>query len=531
MVKLIFFKKYLNKYKINIALILILNICLWISNIITTYITGNYIDSLIKNINIIEVYKFSIIFILLTLFNILIGYLNNIIYPKLQANMVFDINFEVIKHVKKLPISFFNKIDPVYLNQRINGDSNEVTNFIISLIIKVTTQCISFIIVFCILTKKNIFLSIFVLSNIPLYLLLYKVFEKKLYETTLDYKEKQNKFISYMNRQLSNLSYVKLNSLFNILDNELLLEYPIFLNSIIKFFKNNYNFSSLTSILNSSFNVFLFFYGGICIYKKQMTVGDFIIIKSYYLMLLDCISNITQTLKTYPDAKVSSHRLMAILESKVELNGVNTLNNINSINVKNLSFKYDKNNILNNLNYEFERGNIYLIKGSNGTGKSTLIKLLLGLYIEDFDGEIIYNDTDIREINLYETRHKLISIVDQEPLLIHSEIYKNITYDLDVLDESLAQNLISGFNLKKDINSNNNSFSGGEKQKISIIRALLKEPDVIIMDEPTSALDLNSIYYLFEILNNIKDNKIIIIISHDDKFYKISDKILNLDSI
>jgi ABC-type bacteriocin/lantibiotic exporter with double-glycine peptidase domain len=529
-----FIKKYLNKYKYTITYILILNLLVLISLIITTYITGNYIDLLIEHINMSLIFKFTSVLIFLGFFEILFGYINSIKHAKLQANMVFDINFEVIKHVKKLPISFFKDKDSVYLNQRINEDSNEIVNFMLSFIINLVTYVTSFIVVFYILVKKNVFLSIFVLFSIPLYLLLYYLFEKKLYKSTMDYKEKQNRFISYLNRQLSNISYIKLNSLFKTLDNELVSEYPKFLNSLIKYYKCSYNFSSLGSMLNKLFNVFLFLYGGISIYNNKMTIGDFIVIKSYYVMLLESVYNLTNILKTYPNAKVSYDRLNSILETKNEINGKFNLESIDSIEINNLNFKYDEKNIINNFNYKFDKGNVYLIKGSNGSGKSTLLKVILGLHIDDFEGEIVYNGINIKDIDLYEIRKNIISIVDQEPLLLYSDIYRNITQnvkDIDV-DFNLIKELIKEFNLKNigsDFKNNNITFSGGEKQKISIIRSLIKDYNVIIMDEPTSALDTNSTEYFLKKINTIKNDKIIIIISHDREIEQISDKIIYMN--
>ncbi|HFL3197826.1 TPA: ATP-binding cassette domain-containing protein, partial [Clostridioides difficile] len=304
-----------------------------------------------------------------------------------------------------------------------NSDSNTIVNFLISLFTQLMIQIICSLIVLSILFTKNLIFTFIIIVSLPIYLILYFIFDKKLYKTNLIFKEKQNSLFSSMHKQLKSISYIKLNSLFDSLDNELLKGYPKFFNALINYIKCSYCFESIESVISSLFNIILFFYGGILIYNKKLTIGDFIIIKSYYEILLQSVIYFTGVLKSYPDAKVSYNRIFEILDTKLESNGDIRLNDIDSIELKNIAIEFDGRNIINNFNYVFEKGNVYLIKGNNGSGKSTLVKLLLGLYIEEFKGDVIYNNTNIKDIDMYYVRQKLISIMDQEPLLLHSDFY------------------------------------------------------------------------------------------------------------
>lgn len=528
-----FSKKYLYKYKYTLLITVSFCIFKWIVNICSTYATGTYLDILITDISKSKIYIFSAIIFLFSLFNIIIGYISNILIAKLQVNMVFDINLDILKYVKKLPIKFFKNIDSVYLNQRINSDSNTIVNFLISIFSQLFVQLIISLVVVFILFDKSIIFSIVILFSLPIYIILYLIFEKQIYITNLNYKEEQNILFSSMHKQLSNIHFIKLNSLFSILDSELIEQYPKFYTALKKSIKSSYCFGSIGNIISNIFNVFLFLYGGISIYYNKFSVGDFIIIKNYYDLLLQTTINFTSILKSYPDAKVSYDRVFEILETNLETNGNIKLDNINSIELKNVSIKFDNKIILGNLNYKFEKGNVYLIKGNNGVGKSTMLKVILGLYIDDFKGEINYNGFNIKDLNLYDIREEQISFLDQEPLLLHSDLYKNITnIEIDNKKESEITSLIKEFNLKEkvndDIKSSSKNLSGGEKQKISLIRCILKNPDVIIMDEPTSALDLHTISILFDKIKAIKSNKIIIIVSHDKKLDTIADKLIYL---
>lgn len=532
-----FLKKILLKYKYQIIIMLIMSLFLCTINILNTYIIGKYIDILVYDIELNTIYFFTVLLFVLGLLNIIISNFNNYISTKTQTNMVFDINLKILKHVKKLPISFFDNKDPIYLNQRINSDSNALINFSISSTIQLITQIIIFIIIFFILGTKNFQITIVTLLSIPMYLALYFLFKKKLYKVIFNYKEEQNKLFSNMNKHLFNISFIKLNSLFDDLDKELLNLYPNFLKSLLKYIVCNYSFFSIISTLENIFNVFLFFYGGIAIFNKKMTIGDFIIIKSYYSIILNTISNLTNILKSYPEAKVCHNRITEILSIPKEKNGEKILKSINSITLENLDLKINKTQILKQVNYKFELGKVYIIKGVNGSGKSSLIKSVLGLYLSDIKGKIMYNDTDINNLDLYHIRKKIISFLDQEPVLLHSTIYENLTQDIDNINFDNLYDLINKFNLnlpesdKKRHSYELNHFSGGEKQKISLIRILMKETNLIIMDEPTSALDSNSINILKNILMQIQKNKIIIIVSHDERIYDIADTVINFEDI
>ncbi|KGM95771.1 hypothetical protein Z968_08265, partial [Clostridium novyi A str. 4552] len=181
---------------------------------------------------------------------------------------------------------------------------------------------------------------------------------------------------------------------------------------------------------------------------------------------------------------------------------------------------------------------IYYIIGKNGSGKSTLIDLILGLY-PNYEGEIYYNDINIKEIDIESVRKNLISVTEQEPNLINTTLIDNFTYgfsqyDLGEIEKYCKKLSIYEFiiNLPNKFNfiigDNSSKISGGEKQKISLIHSLIKKSNILILDEPTSALDKHSVNQLKDILQDIKTNKIIIIITHDNDLLDIADSVIEL---
>ena len=279
---------------------------------------------------------------------------------------------------------------------------------------------------------------------------------------------------------------------------------------------------------------------GIKIIQGELTIGQFTLISSYCNMIIISITYYLTLSENYQNTKASFLRIKEFLEIKKENNGKIILNNINKIEVKNLSFSYDSTNtLIKNFSYKFNKGKIYSIIGSNGSGKTTLIDLILGLINTTLTGEIFYDQNNINDLDMYLIRKKLVAFVSQEPYLIVDTIYNNFTYNLNYIDQDNLNKLLIEFNLKEKIdsfpkkyntiiNDNIKNLSGGERQKIALINAILSNTDILILDEPTSALDQKSNNVLKNILKEIKYNKIIIIISHDENFYNIADEIIHI---
>jgi len=364
---------------------------------------------------------------------------------------------------------------------------------------------------------------------IPIYVAVYLLIKNPLYTKGYLYKEAQNAFFSSLNEQLSNVKLLKINCWFDQLTIKLKKSFNNLYINAMKYAKISFILNNLDLTINRMATVIIFYYGGRGVLDGTLTVGNLIAITSYFSILLGTMSYFLNFGKLYQDARVSYSRLLEIINLNEELNGTKTLSQIDSIRLEKVSFSFKEKTILNNYSKTLLRGKIYCIRGFNGKGKTTFLDLCLGI-IKNYEGEIYYNSTDISDLDMYKTRSKLIGVCEQEPCLIDDTIRNNIVYGLDEITEKEIFRWCGelGFTIieKLDMKVNSRIISGGEKQKIALLRTFLKNPDVLILDEPGSALDDDSIDRLKKSLKNIKDTKLIIIVTHDEGLCELADEII-----
>jgi ABC-type multidrug transport system fused ATPase/permease subunit len=206
----------------------------------------------------------------------------------------------------------------------------------------------------------------------------------------------------------------------------------------------------------------------------------------------------------------------------------------------NVTFNYpNKKPIYNNINLDIHPEQITGIIGNSGSGKSSLIKIILGLY-KIQNGQVIIDNQDISKIKPSILR-KNLTVINQNTKLFDTTIYDNIKYgapykmtdeDVDLLVKDLRltkifSNLQDGFNTKVGVDGN--ELSGGQKQIIHLLRGFLKNNKILILDEPTSSIDIYHKQVIVELIKKISKNKTVIIISHDKQLFSLYDRIIEIE--
>jgi ATP-binding cassette subfamily B protein len=240
----------------------------------------------------------------------------------------------------------------------------------------------------------------------------------------------------------------------------------------------------------------------ILIFKGTLTPGSYLMFLFYSFFLFNPLQELGNVIQSWREAEVSLGNFKSILSTPIDEKPEKPfmLENIKKLTFSNVSFKHltANRNALNNISFETVSGKTIAFVGPSGSGKTTLVKLLVGLY-QPLEGEILYNDVPSKEIDLDQLREK-VGFVTQDTQLFSGSIRENLLFVrpdatdeecMQALQRAACQTLLARATNGLDtvIGEGGVKVSGGEKQRLSIARALLRRPDLLVFDEATSSLD------------------------------------------
>lgn len=429
---------------------------------------------------------------------------------------------EVLDHLMYADYAMLAQRDHIGMTQQINNDCVTVSDYYIEKLPKLVFGCIKIVALFVIIAFCSWEVSLVLLAFILIYYVIY-LCEKKTYKMR---NQKMllamSDFFALLGGQILNIFLIKVNSWHNKSKERFSNAGKEFIGTSVKFLDLDYwlnNFLNTTSII--TLVLIPFFLSG-----REAGAGMFIIVITYVQMLIPYIQEFMDTIKFSVQNKNAQERLNQLLTIGVEQIGEKRIGEISEIQIEDISFHYCKSekHILKNFSFTLEKGKIYLVKGENGTGKSTLLNLLLGIYRPD-TGAIYYNREDMTELDVLNLREKCISFCEQEPYLIKGTIRENLNdEEIDTRLLDFVENLENGY--ETIVDSKASRLSGGQKQRIALARALGKQAELYILDEPTNALDAQAIEILKEELQCRRDNAIILVVSHDPKMTDLADKVI-----
>ncbi|SHE70112.1 ATP-binding cassette, subfamily B [Caldanaerobius fijiensis DSM 17918] len=303
-------------------------------------------------------------------------------------------------------------------------------------------------------------------------------------------------------------------------------------------------FGSSMQILSAISTVIVIIYGGTLVINKTITLGDFVAFNSYIGMLLGPLTSLGWVVNIFQRGSASMKRINTIMRTKPEIvdspDVVDVKELKGDIKIQNLTFKYaeDLEPALKDINIEIKMGKTLAVVGRTGCGKSTLANLLLHLYKVP-EGTIFIDGIDINKIPL-KTLRENIGYVPQDTFLFSSTIKENIAFSPDDIPLEKIQyaaklagihDEIMGFKDGYDtvLGERGVTLSGGQKQRTAIARAVLKNPNILILDDCLSAVDAQTEEQILRNLKEFMKNRTSIIISHRISAVKDADEIIVLD--
>lgn len=533
-----FILKYIGMRKCKVSIFFVISFLTTLFSIIMPYYNGLFIDAILEKPLLENVIYFAIVIGVLSIVAILINYIYGIVVIKIKLEMFGYLYLDIMQHLQKIPLLILNKYNPSYLNRRINDDITAVWEFFFSYFISFVIKCLGvFLLIFLIFTI-NTKILLCVVCIIFLYVVVYAGFKKELYICNMDNIEKSAQFYKISNEQLELITEIKALSLENESRNRIIKYFNELKNSVIKNGRVNLLFQASDSMITTTLNIIILILGGYELINNNLSLGEFVVLNAYFKMLFQNTKFFFGVFKEYEKAKSSYHRIKELLDIQVEQFDKLCIQKVETIDLKVNSFSYYDRKILEKMYINLRKDKIYLMKGKNGSGKSTVINILIGLLMEGMKGDVYYNNNSLTELDVTYLRKNNISLMLQKQKTIDGtimevvEFMSKMSYErfMNILKEKELYNLFWTESMKE--NQKFKNLSGGEKQRILLLCAIVDCKEIVILDEPSICLDKMGINNLAKFLEKIKTNHIILVTSHDmeEQLKELDVEIIDLEN-
>ena len=525
-----------SNYKLVLSQIFII-FFLWAVGVVTPYLSGLYIDELVAGISFHSFVAFILIIAATNFMKIVLRYLQSLVSTNLGQRMVHQINNSIFQKIFTSKYAYYCNIDCAYYIDQINRDSNAVVNFLISNIFNFFLQAATIIASAVIVFHADKLLCVIILLLIPFYICTFLLNKNKMHTAKAALKQRLNQYASNCAEQINKLSYVKRNTLYHEMSDRLNCSFENLLSASLHSVSVDYLFTNLNQVVIILAYLCIIGIGGYKVTSGALSIGLFSVINTYFNMMISSVSYFVGIAGSYQDTKISFQRIQKILQTPDEDKGNLLPESIYQVEVKDFSLQYGSHIILSHCNVTFRVGCIYGLRGQNGTGKTTLLNAIVGLFSGEVSGSIHYNGIEINQLDMPTLRRQKVSYIEQNPVMLNMSVRDYLQFGIEQ-NQTVSENqkrLLKvwdiGCLLDKEMNENGSNFSGGEKQKLALVRALSKESSLILLDEPTSALDKSSTAKLIDLLQTMKSHAIVIVVSHDWDMLEHCDEVIDLASV
>ena len=430
--------------------------------------------------------------------------------------------------------------------QRIIDDVDKIGPLILDAYLQLGIHTLTALISLVIMLKLSWQLTIAGLVVLPMYLYLTYIYQKKAVPLTYKQQNDYQRVIAFTDESLKSTYTIRNQGAVARIMKKFKEIYGEYVKSYLYLFKVNYFYGDVLNSLLAVFSKFILIgFGAYLIIKGRITAGTVVGFIAYSDYLMQPLNYILVFSTKVEPSKVSLDRVYTILDkpSVYEVKEIPQADKVDknqeaAVEIRNLTFKYDNNLVLDNLSFKIKKGEWVCIVGESGSGKSTLLNILLKHFPVPDNTVFIFG----KDINKYRAEEvlSLITLIEQEPQLFSEmSIIENLTIGVDRSVEVIKEmakklgmgDILEKISTERKVLLSNAGLSGGEKKRLSILRGLLRKTPIVILDEPTAFVDKKSGITILESLKNTLRDRTVIITTHDKEVLRFCDRVIDLQKL
>jgi ATP-binding cassette subfamily B protein len=533
---------YINKYKFRFYFALAAVLLSSLMAMVSPYLSGRLVDEVIINNNMNLLFPILGVMIAVTVVKAIIRYSYQMTFEFVSQNVIFELRQNMYSKLQELDLDYYNKTRTGDIMARMTGDMDAVRHFVAWVIYNICENVTVFVFAIVSMFIINVKFTLLMFALTPLVAFCAFKFAKQANPIFFGIREQFSRLNTVVQENISGNRVVKAFAKEDYEISKFEERNQAYMDANMELASVAQKYLSTLNGLSNIFTIVMILAGGIFVINDKLTMGELVMFNGL-IWAINNPMNMVGWLINDAQRFIAAARKMKILvneETKIKnpVDGIKPDKLKGEIEFKNVSFEYDYEPILKNINFKVKPGQRVAIFGQTGAGKSTIINLIERFY-DATSGEILIDGIDIRKYDLQALR-KNISISMQDVFLFSNTIEENISYGVSEADSNQvawaaemadANNFIQKLSDSYEtvVGERGVGLSGGQKQRITLARSIIKDPSILILDDTTSALDVETEAMIQNNLNTIYKGKTSFIIAHRISSIKDCDLILVLE--
>jgi ATP-binding cassette, subfamily B, bacterial len=535
---------YVAPYWRGLLLVLLLGLFSTVVGLAQPYISRLLIDDALLRRNMNALIEIAILTVAVTVLGFVLNILSSYRYVRISAECLFSMRLSVYSHLQRLAPRYFNKTKLGDLISRINNDISEVQRICSDTLLSVFSNILFFLGSVAIMVWLNWHLFLLSVMLLPVGIFALRHYQGRLTVQTRTLRERSADLGSFLIESLLGMRLIVASGNERHEAEKFRRLNASFVQSMLAMQVTSFLASALPSSVLALSTAIVFLYGGKLVIDGHLTIGGLVAFMAYHMRLLSPVQSLLGIYTNLLTGGVALSRVFEVLDAPVEIqesvHAVPLDEVRGAIDFDRVYFRYSENvPVIDQVSFHVPAGALCVIVGSSGAGKSTLADLLLRFY-DPQAGAISIDGHDLRDLRFQDLR-RYVAVVEQTPYFFRATVRENIAYgkpdaSLEEIRACCEAAAIDDFiqslpdRYETLLGERGSTMSVGERQRIALARALLRDPAILIMDEPSSALDPASEAAITSVFARVLRGRTAMLITHRMSLVEKADMVVVLDA-